>query len=93
MRCGVVVLSLCLVYIRQRITTSLSANFFDKGIILKGGQAPAHKHIDVLLKYVQEGKVKLDDIITHRLPLSEVAHAYKIFKQKEEDCVKVVMKP
>jgi threonine dehydrogenase-like Zn-dependent dehydrogenase len=45
------------------------------------------------LKYVQEGNVKLDDIITHRLPLSEVAHAYIIFKQKEEDCVKVVMKP
>ncbi len=67
--------------------------FFDKGIILKGGQAPAHKHIDTLLKYVMEGKVKLDDIITHRLSLTEVAHAYKIFKNKEEDCVKVVMDP
>ncbi len=67
--------------------------FFDKGITLKGGQAPAHKHIDTLLQFVQEGKVKLDDIITHRLPLSEVAHGYKIFKQKEEDCVKVVMIP
>ena len=44
--------------------------FFDKGIIIKGGQAPAHKYIDELLKYVEEGKVKLDDIITHRLPLS-----------------------
>lgn len=67
--------------------------FFDKGIILKGGQAPAHRHIDLLLKYVAEGKVKLDDIITHRLPLSEVAHGYKIFKDKEEDCVKVVLVP
>jgi threonine dehydrogenase-like Zn-dependent dehydrogenase len=67
--------------------------FFDKGIRLIGGQAPAHKHIDVLLKYVVDGKVKLDDIITHRLPLSEVAHAYKIFKEKEEDCVKVVLTP
>ena len=67
--------------------------FFDKGLILKGGQAPAHKHIDVLLNYVKEGKVKLDDIITHRLPLSEVAHGYSIFKKKEEDCVKVVMDP
>jgi len=54
--------------------------FFDKGLIIKGGQAPAHKYIDVLLKYVEEGKVKLNDIITHRLPLSEVAHAYHIFK-------------
>ena len=67
--------------------------FFDKGLTLKGGQAPAHKHIDTLLNYVKEGKVKLDDIITHRLPLSEVAHGYSIFKKKEEDCVKVVMDP
>jgi threonine dehydrogenase-like Zn-dependent dehydrogenase len=67
--------------------------FFDKGLILKGGQAPAHKHIDKLLQYVQEGKVKLDDIITHRLPLSEVAHAYSIFKKKEDNCVKVVLTP
>lgn len=67
--------------------------FFDKGIILKGGQAPAHKHIDVLLKYVEEGKVKLDDIITHRLPLSQIAHAYDIFKKREDNCVKVVLDP
>lgn len=67
--------------------------FFDKGIRMVGGQAPAHKHIDTLLKYVQEGKVRLDDIITHRLPLAEVAHGYKIFKEKQEDCVKVVLTP
>lgn len=67
--------------------------FFDKGLILKGGQAPVHKHIDKLLKFVEEGKVKLDDIITHRLPLSQVAHGYDVFKKKEEDCVKVVLNP
>lgn len=69
------------------------SQFFDKGLILRGGQAPAHKYIDTLLEYVVEGKVRLDDIITHRLPLTEVAHAYKIFKDKEEDCVKVVLDP
>lgn len=67
--------------------------FFDKGIIMKGGQAPAHKHIDKLLGYVAEGKVKLDDIITHRLSLTEVAHGYDIFKHKEDNCVKVVLDP
>jgi threonine dehydrogenase-like Zn-dependent dehydrogenase len=69
------------------------SQFFDKGIILKGGQAPAHKYIDQLLSYVKEDKVKLDDIITHRMSLSEVAHAYDIFKNKEDGCVKVVMDP
>ncbi len=67
--------------------------FFDKGIIMKGGQAPAHKHIDKLLEYVVSGKVKLDDIITHRLPLSEIAHAYDIFNKKDDGCVKVVLDP
>ena len=67
--------------------------FFDKGIIMKGGQAPAHKHIDKLLEYVVEGRVKLDDIITHRLPLSEISHAYDIFDKKEDGCVKVVLDP
>jgi threonine dehydrogenase-like Zn-dependent dehydrogenase len=67
--------------------------FFDKGLILKGGQAPAHKYIDTLLEFVKEGKVQLDDIITHRLPLSEIAHGYDIFKKKEDGCVKVVLDP
>ncbi|NBL64855.1 alcohol dehydrogenase catalytic domain-containing protein [Flavobacterium sp. NST-5] len=67
--------------------------FFDKGISIRGGQAPAHKHIDKLLGYVTEGKVKLEDIITHRLPLSKISHAYDIFDKKEDGCVKVVLDP
>lgn len=67
--------------------------FFDKGLTLKGGQAPAQKYIDLLLNEVSKGTVRLDDIITHRLPLSQIAHGYEIFKRKEEGCVKVVLDP
>lgn len=67
--------------------------FFDKGLTLRGGQAPVHKYVDKLLEYVVNGQVKLDDVISHRLPLSEVAHAYSIFEKKEDDCVKVVLDP
>ncbi len=67
--------------------------FFDKGLTIRGGQAPAHKHIDRLLEYVVEGKVKLDDIITHRLPLSKISDGYSMFKKKEDNCVKVVLDP
>jgi threonine dehydrogenase-like Zn-dependent dehydrogenase len=67
--------------------------FFDKGISIKGGQAPVHRYIDELIAFVNEGKIRLDDIITHRLPLSQVEHGYEIFKKKEDNCVKVVMNP
>jgi S-(hydroxymethyl)glutathione dehydrogenase / alcohol dehydrogenase len=66
---------------------------FEKGIGIRAGQAPVHTYIDELESYVVDGKVKLDDIITHKLPLSEAAHAYQIFNDKKDDCVKVVLKP
>lgn len=66
---------------------------FDKGITVRMGQAPVHKYIDHLFELVMNGKVQLDDIITHRLPLSEAANAYDIFNDKKDNCVKVVLTP
>jgi alcohol dehydrogenase len=69
------------------------AQMFDKGIRLQGGQAPVHNHIDHLIELVASGKVVLDDIISHSLPLSEAPRAYEIFNKKQDDCLKVVLKP
>lgn len=67
--------------------------FFDKGLTLKAGQAPVQAYIDMLLDLVKDEKVELNDIITHQLSLDEAPHGYKIFNNKEDDCVKVVLKP
>jgi S-(hydroxymethyl)glutathione dehydrogenase/alcohol dehydrogenase len=66
---------------------------FDKGITMRFGQSTPQKDIDLLLEWVQQGKVRLDDIISHRLPLEEAPHGYEIFCNKTDDCVKVVLKP
>lgn len=66
---------------------------FDKGLRIQFGQAPVQNYIDELFELVRDGKVVLNDIISHRLPLAQAAHAYDIFKKKEDDCVKVVLKP
>lgn len=66
---------------------------FDKGIVIKTGQAPVHRYIDHLLELVRSGKIMLNDIITHQLPLKDAAHGYKIFNEKQDNCVKVVLKP
>jgi S-(hydroxymethyl)glutathione dehydrogenase / alcohol dehydrogenase len=66
---------------------------FDKGLHLHFGQAPVQKYIDELFELTLSGKVVLNDIISHRLPLTEAAHGYDIFKKKEDDCVKVVLRP
>lgn len=66
---------------------------FDKGITIKAGQCNVHAIIDDLLNHVKSGRVILDDIITHRLSLTDVAMGYDIFDKKEDGCVKVVLDP
>ncbi|MGC4057831.1 MAG: zinc-binding dehydrogenase [Chitinophagaceae bacterium] len=66
---------------------------FDKGLIMQFGQAQTHMYIDQCFELVRSGKVTLDDIITHRLPLSKASEAYDMFRYKTDDCVKVVLKP
>jgi threonine dehydrogenase-like Zn-dependent dehydrogenase len=70
-----------------------SGQIFDKGITMRFGQAPVQKYIDELIGILERGEIKLDDIITHRLPLDQAPHAYQIFRDKEDNCVKVVLKP
>jgi threonine dehydrogenase-like Zn-dependent dehydrogenase len=66
---------------------------FDKGIKLFAGQALVHNYIDELLGLIEERKLRADDIITHVLPLQEAPRGYEIFNRKEDNCVKVVLKP
>jgi S-(hydroxymethyl)glutathione dehydrogenase/alcohol dehydrogenase len=66
---------------------------FDKGIKLWGGQAMPHNYIDKLISLIESGQIRTDDIITHTLPLDEAPHGYDIFNKKEDNCVKVVLKP
>jgi len=66
---------------------------FDKGLIMQFGQAQAVLFIDECFEMVRSGKVVLDDIITHRVPLTKASDAYSMFRDKTDDCVKVVLKP
>lgn len=68
-------------------------DFFARNITLKMGQCPAHAYMDPILKLIQEGKFDPTDIITHVLPLSKGEHAYEIFDEKKDDCIKVILKP
>ena len=66
---------------------------FDKGLQVRYGQSQVHKNIDYLLDLVVQDKVVLDDIISHVLPLADISRGYDIFKNKEDDCTKVILKP
>ncbi|MBE5965581.1 MAG: glutathione-dependent formaldehyde dehydrogenase [Lachnospiraceae bacterium] len=68
-------------------------DFFARNITLKMGQCPAHTYVDRILNLIKEGKFDATDIITHRLSLNKGEHAYEIFDKKQDNCIKVILKP
>lgn len=71
----------------------LFGDIFEKGIGIKAGQTHVQKHMPELLKFIEEGKLHPNAIISHRLNLSQAAEGYKMFDKKEDDCRKVVLTP
>ncbi len=66
---------------------------FAKGLTFKMGQTHVHKYLRPLLERVERGEIDPSFVITHRLSLDEAPQGYETFKYKEDDCIKVVLKP
>ncbi len=66
---------------------------FGKGLTFKMGQTHVQKYMQPLLERVQRGEIDPSFVITHRLPLEDAPNAYRIFRDKQDGCIKVVLKP
>jgi threonine dehydrogenase-like Zn-dependent dehydrogenase len=66
--------------------------WMNRSITLRTGQCHAHKYMRPLLEHIESGAIDPVRIITHQLPLSEAPHGYDIFKHKQDNCEKVVLK-
>jgi threonine dehydrogenase-like Zn-dependent dehydrogenase len=66
---------------------------FGKGLTLKMGQTHVHRYLPVLLDRIVRGEIDPSFVITHRMPLAQAPAAYRMFRDKEDGCIKVVMKP
>ena len=65
----------------------------NRSITIKTGQTHVHRYLEPLLKRVQSGEIDPSFVITHRLKLEEAPEAYRMFRDKEDECIKVVLTP
>jgi threonine dehydrogenase-like Zn-dependent dehydrogenase len=66
---------------------------FNKGLTLKMGQTHVMRYMQPLLERVAKGEIDPSFVITHRLRLNDAPEGYAIFQQKQDTCIKIVMKP
>lgn len=69
-------------------------DLFDKGVTLRMGQANVRRWTEDVVPLVRDADVfDLEHFATHRLPLSEGPAAYRMFRDKTDECLKVVLQP
>lgn len=66
---------------------------FNKALTFKMGQTHVHRYLRPLLERIERGEIDPSYVITHKMSLEEAPHAYKIFMEKQDECIKVVLKP
>jgi threonine dehydrogenase-like Zn-dependent dehydrogenase len=67
--------------------------WMNRALTLRTGQCHVQRYMRPLLQRIERGEIDPTRVITHRLPLAEAPHGYDIFKNKEDGCEKIVLKP
>jgi threonine dehydrogenase-like Zn-dependent dehydrogenase len=67
--------------------------FMNKALTLKTGQTHVPRFHDELLRRVESGEIDPSFVITHKVPIDKGPEMYRTFRDKEDGCIKVVLKP
>jgi len=65
----------------------------NRGLTFRMAQTPVQHYLRRLLKLIEDGRIDPSFVITHRAPLAKGPELYKTFRDKQDGCVKVVLKP
>jgi threonine dehydrogenase-like Zn-dependent dehydrogenase len=65
----------------------------NKGLTFRMGQTHVNRWTDELLRLIEEGQIDPSFVITHTVGLEDGPEMYKVFRDKQDSCIKVVLKP
>ena len=63
---------------------------YGKNLIFKTGGVDA-VHCKDLVRYISEGKISTDFLITHRFTFEDIKNAYELFEKKSDNCLKIAI--
>ncbi|MCO1596963.1 glutathione-dependent formaldehyde dehydrogenase [Micromonospora sp. RHAY321] len=68
-------------------------SFMNRSLTMRSGQAHVQRYMRPLLERIRKGEIDPSFIITHTMRLDDAPHGFDIFKNKQDECLKVVLKP
>jgi len=65
----------------------------NRGVTLRMAQTPVQRYLPMLMQRIEKGEIDPSFVITHRATLEDGPELYRTFRDKQDGCIKVVMKP
>jgi threonine dehydrogenase-like Zn-dependent dehydrogenase len=65
----------------------------NKALTLRGAQQHGHRYVPEILDLMSRDEVRTEHLATHVLPLDDGPEGYRMFKDKEDGCVRAVFRP
>ncbi|WP_133718039.1 zinc-dependent alcohol dehydrogenase [Methylocaldum gracile] len=65
----------------------------NRSLTIKTGQTHVQRYLQPLLEKIRNGEIDPSFIVTHQMPLDDAPEGYEMFKHKQDQCIKVVLKP
>jgi threonine dehydrogenase-like Zn-dependent dehydrogenase len=67
-------------------------SFLNRSITMRGAQCHVHRYLRPLLERIERGEIDPSFVVTHTMRLDEAPEGYELFMNKQDECVKVVLK-
>lgn len=68
-------------------------HIMNKGLTIRTGQTSVNRWTDDLLRRIEDGQIDPSFVITHTVDLEDGPEMYNLFRDKQDSCIKVVLKP
>jgi threonine dehydrogenase-like Zn-dependent dehydrogenase len=65
----------------------------NRSLTIKSGQTHVHRYMRPLLERIERGDIDPSFVISHRVRLDEAPEMYQVFNDKQDECMKVVLRP
>jgi threonine dehydrogenase-like Zn-dependent dehydrogenase len=70
-----------------------AGTLMNRSLTIRTGQTHVQRYMRPLLERIEKGEIDPSFVITHRMALDEAPLAYRLCRDKQDDCIKVVLKP
>jgi threonine dehydrogenase-like Zn-dependent dehydrogenase len=70
-----------------------AGSMMNRSLTIRTGQCHVQRYLRPLMERIQKGEIDPSFVITHRLPLDAAPEGYSTFLNKQDECIKVVLRP